>query len=127
MKKIVLASVLAAAAISSMNAANAATAGQVCSGPTTASNGSFTVDTSATNEFVKVAFTPKCSANVIMQYSSNATSLGVVAASGKGKTLFGGGTNGGGVSVVNLCSGTNNACSTSDVTEAAATTKRDAS
>lgn len=125
MKKIVLASVLAAAAVASMGTANAATSGLVCSGPTAAGNGSFTVDTNATNEFVKVAFTPKCSANVIMRYSQNQSALGVVSGSSKGKNYFGGGTNGGGVAPMGSCAAAG--CSTTEITEANATTKRDAS
>jgi hypothetical protein len=97
MKKIILASVLATVAVASIGTANAATANVVCNAASPAANGTFATDTSVTTEFVKVAFTPKCSANVHMHSTQNPNSIGVASGSTKGKNLFGGGSNSGGV------------------------------
>jgi hypothetical protein len=83
------------------------------------------VDTTATNEFTKVAFTPKCSANVHMHYSQTTTAFGAVAGSTKGKNYFGGGTGGGGVKVISSCA--TSGCSTTEITVTNASTQRDAS
>lgn len=54
--------------------------------------------TAGTTLFVKTAFSPKCSANVTVDVVDSTTSLSVKSASSKGKTYFGGTTEGGGIS-----------------------------
>lgn len=71
----------------------------VCSG--TAGNG--TSIAGATTNFVQVSFTPKCSANVLLQYSQSTTAFAVGSGSQKGKTYFSGNTAGGGVSAQGAC------------------------
>jgi hypothetical protein len=63
---------------------------------------------------VKVAFTPKCSANVHMGFSQTGTAAGVVAGSSKGKFAFGGGTGGGGVKTTAACA--TSGCTSTDST-----------
>lgn len=122
MKKVMILSFLAATALTST--ANAATDGTVCAAPTAATNGTaFTAGTSS--EFVKVAFTPKCSANVHLFYAQNANSFGAVAGSTKGKNYFGGGTGGGGVKSVAACAATG--CSTTEMNTTNAQTQMNAS
>ncbi len=106
MKKIILASVLSAVALSSMVDANAATSGVVCSAPTAAANGSLTVNTSATDEMVVNAFTPKCSANVHMVYDQGKAYFRVGSVSSAGGRSFRGSTAGGSVTSDATCTGT---------------------
>lgn len=123
MKKVLILSVLAATAALS-STANAATDGTVCAAPTAATNGTaFTAGGSS--EFVKVAFTPKCSANVHLFYAQNANAFGVVSGSTKGKNYFGGGTGGGGVKSVGACAATG--CSTTEMNTTNAQTQMNAS
>lgn len=89
-KKIVEAVVLGGVLLVSANAFAQTT---VCSGGTGAAISGSTTD------FVKVAFTPKCSANTAVSVAQNSATLGVKAASTKGKTAFGGSTEGGGITV----------------------------
>jgi len=90
MKKIVLGGVLAVAALTSISA-NAVT---LCTGGV-AKNGASVA--SSTN-FVKVSFTPKCSANVFLDGTDSSGTLYVVGAgSRKGKKNFVGSSNGGAV------------------------------
>ena len=97
MKKMILNLALAATAVASV-AANAATQGTACSGAKTAGPGTaVTADTTATNEFVLVTFTPQCSANTFVEWAQTATAMGVASASAKGRNYFSGSTNGGGV------------------------------
>lgn len=122
MKKVMILSILAATALSST--ANAATDGTVCAAATSAGNGTaFTAGGSS--EFVKVAFTPKCSANVHMFFAQSANAFGAVSGSSKGKNYFGGGTGGGGVKVVAACATTG--CSTTEMTTGNAQTQMNAS
>lgn len=122
MKKVMILSFLAATALTST--ANAATDGTVCAAPTAAGNGTaFTAGGSS--EFVKVAFTPKCSANVHMFYAQGANSFGAVSGSSKGKNYFGGGTGGGGVKSVAACATTG--CSTTEMNTTNAQTQMNAS
>lgn len=118
MKKVILASVLATVAVSAMVDANAATSGAVCAAPTSAGTGSITVDTSATNEMVVNAFTPKCSANVHLVYDQGKSYFRVGSVSSAGGRSFRGSTAGGSVTSNATCSGTS--CNS-----AAATTARD--
>lgn len=118
MKKVILASVLAVAAVSSVGTANAASTAQIfCSG--TAGNGAVATITSAT-EFVKVAFTPKCSVNVHLAGSDSGTFYRVGSGSAKGKTQFAGSSNGGGVVAAGACATTG--CVASNATTALAST-----
>ena len=112
MKKIILASVLASVAVASIGTANAAADNVVCNGASPAAAGTFATDTTVTTEFVKVAFTPKCSANVHMHSSQTTNALGVASGSTKGKNWFGGGTNSGGVVVGGTCA--TSGCSASE-------------
>jgi len=118
MKKIILASVLTSVALTSMVDANAATSGAVCAAPTSAGTGSITVDTSATNEMVVNAFTPKCSANVHLVYDQGKSYFRVGSVSSAGGRSFRGSTAGGSVTSNATCSGTS--CNS-----AAAVTARD--
>ena len=106
MKKIILASVLTTVALSAMVDANAATSGVVCAAPTSAGNGTITVDTSATNEMVVNSFQPKCSANVHMVYAQQKSYLRVGAVSSAGSRSFRGSTAGGSVTSEATCTGT---------------------
>lgn len=120
MKKVMILTFVAASAISSLS--HAVTDGTVCSAATAAGSGSAV--TSSTN-FVKVDFTPKCSANVHMAFSQTGTSFGVVSGSSKGKFAFGGGTGGGGVKSSATCA--TSGCSTTEVTAAKALEQANAS
>ena len=106
MKKIAIAMMLASF---SFGAAATAT-GNVCTG--TVAGTATAVGTVAASEFITTAFTPKCSANTFVSYSQSATIIGVGGASVKGKTIFGGSSEGGGVVNKGNCSGT--ACAQSD-------------
>lgn len=118
MKKVLIMAALAASAVSSQANATAA-----CSGGT-GGNYNFSVNATATNQFVKTAFTVKCSANVFSNYSENGTALGVVAGSAKGKNYFGGGTAGGGIAPMGTCATTG--CSTTEVSDTNSTAKMNA-
>lgn len=113
MKKIILTSVVAIAAVSSMNAN--ATSGSVCAAPTAASNGTAPV----TGSFIKTAFTPKCSANVYLVGDDQNTYYGAGSASSKGKNIFQGSTAGGGVSASGSCATTG--CTSTNAQTAATT------
>jgi hypothetical protein len=99
MKKTLLVALLSLASTGAF-AANACT-GEAGNGTTVAG---------AADKFVRVQFTPKCSANSLVQYTDQVTSFAVAAGSSKGKTTFIGNTAGGAVKV----SGT--ACSASGCT-----------
>jgi hypothetical protein len=117
MKKALILSVLAAVAVSPLANATA-----VCDG---AAAGATKAVTTSADSFVIVPFTAQCSANVYSNYSEDATRLGVVAGSKKGKNFFGGSTNGGGIKPQGACAATG--CSTSEVTDTASAALRDAS
>ena len=118
MKKVILASVLATVAITSMVDANAATSGTVCAAPTSASSGNISVNTSATDEMVVNQFTPKCSANVHLVYDQGKSYFRVGSVSSAGGPSFRGSTAGGSVTSNATCTGTS--CNS-----AAAVTARD--
>lgn len=118
MKKVILASVLATVAITSMVDANAATSGTVCAAPTSASSGNISVNTSATDEMVVNQFTPKCSANVHLVYDQGKSYFRVGSVSSAGGRSFRGSTAGGSVTSNATCTGTS--CNS-----AAAVTARD--
>jgi hypothetical protein len=108
MKKVILASVLGVVAVGTVNAAADVTA---CTG--TAGNG--TAPTAAATNFIKVSFTPKCSANTYVFGQDSATYYRTGAVSTKGANAFAGSTNGGGVAAT-ACGGTS--CVASDATSA---------
>ena len=102
MKNVVMASVLAISAVTSMsaNAANVA----VCSGGAAGSGASFA--SGGSTSFVKTEFTTKCSANVFMDADDRTATLFTVgSASIKGKKYYGGSTAGGAVTALGECAG----------------------
>lgn len=113
MKKIILGSVLAAAAISSQAGTVTQT---ICSGGATATNG----QTVAAGGFVKTAFTPKCSANVFLAADDMTSYYGAGASSGKGKNVFQGSTAGGGVRASTTCASATG-CTSAEAMTAATT------
>lgn len=121
MKKVMILSFVAAAAISGQ--ASAATGATVCAAASAAASGS--VVSADTSGFVKVDFTPKCSANVHMSYGQSGTSFGSLAGSAKGKFTFGGGTGGGGVKSVASCA--TSGCTATNTTPALALVQANAS
>lgn len=110
MKKVILASVVLGATVVS-GVVQAAEATVCVSGGTPAA-----VATSATG-FVKVTFTPKCSANTYASVDDNGTYLRVAAASSKGKFPFYGSTVSGGV-IASTTSCAATGCAASDVATA---------
>ena len=107
MKNVIMGSVLAVAAVTSLSA-NAVT---VCAGGVAGTGASFVGATGSTN-FVKQNFTPKCSANVFMDGEEfSATVFRAGSASLKGKQFFGGSTVGGAVGNKGTCAGV---CSQTD-------------
>lgn len=113
MKKIILGSVLAVAAVTSVSVQAAPSS--FCSGGG-AQTGVAAV--AVPTGFVQQAFTPKCSANVFLVGEDlSATVYRVGAASSKGKSRFGGTSVGGAVSAGICASST--ACVASDASAAA--------
>ena len=111
MKNVIMGSVLAVAAATSLSANAAAVS--ICSGGG-AGNGQ---SVAAGTNFVKVDFTPKCSANVLLYGEDvSATLYKVGSASVKGKTIFAGSSLGGAVGNVGTCGAS--PCTTSEVTTA---------
>lgn len=115
MKNIILGSVLAVVAVATLDA-NAAGTSTFCNAPNVAGNA--TVAAAAGTDFVKVAFTPKCSANVFLVGADEGPLLfRVGSASSKGKSYFSGSSAGGSVArSPNACTGTNGACTGTDAT-----------
>lgn len=95
--------ILAALALVSVSGlmSGAASAETACAG--TAGPGTEIAGTNDGTAFVRVTFTPKCSANVHMQYAQDSVVFAVCANSVKGKSTFGGATSGGGVTAATLC------------------------
>jgi hypothetical protein len=121
MKNIILGSVLAVAAVTSLSA-NAA-AFTVCNGAALATDGAQVVGNTDGSTFVRTSFTPKCSANVFLVGDDvSSTVYRVGAASAKGKTRFNGSTIGGAVAPVSTgdpkCG--NTPCNGADAASAAA-------
>lgn len=110
MKKIILASVMAAGAIASGNA----NATAICTGVSPAAAATANPGTAST-DFVRNAFTPKCSANVYLKADNSVTYFRVGSASGKGARSFMGTTAGGSVTSSATC----NNCTASDAAAAA--------
>ena len=110
MKSVIMGSVLAVAAVTSISA-NAAVS--ICNGGAATNGAGVTAGTG----FVKVAFTPKCSANVILYGDDvSATVYKVGSASVKGKTVFAGSSLGGAVGNVGVCGAS--PCTSGEVTAA---------
>jgi hypothetical protein len=107
MKKIILASVLAVASVSAI-----AAAASVCNGTA----GSGTGISSAATNFIKVAFTPKCSANVHLAYEEGGTYFRVGSTNTKGARAWMGST--AGSSVASTSCASTSACVASDATAA---------
>lgn len=84
--------------------------------------------TVAVGEYTKRTFEAKCSANVFSHYADTNLAFGVVAGSKKGKTVFGGGTGGGGIKPMPAypCS-TSAGCTAAEVNGTSATAARDSS
>ena len=121
MKNVILGSVFAVAAITSLSA-NAA-AFTVCDGAALAADGKQVTGATDGSTFIRTSFTPKCSANVFLVGDDvNPTVYRVGAASGKGKTRFNGSTVGGAVAPVSTgdpkCA--NNPCKAADADTALA-------
>lgn len=114
MKKVILGSVLAIAAVT----ANAATASQsFCTGASGQTAGAASVGTDTDNNFVKVAFTPRCSANISLVGKDGGVFYAVGAGSSKGKTSFRGSSAGGGIVSNATCA--TSGCNSSDAQTAA--------
>ena len=92
-----------------------ATGTDICGGTAGAHNATAAV-ASGTGKFVATGFTPKCSSNVFLAYEQDAVAFAVAGASAKGKNVFSGSTNGGGVTSTAACAAA--ACVTGDVTGA---------
>ena len=105
MKKIILASVLAASAATAVSSANAAAvSGAACPALAVAGSGTAVATNAATDaNFVKTGFTPKCSANTHVTYEDGGSFFRVGSGSTKGKTKFGGSSAGGGVVSAGTC------------------------
>ncbi len=117
MKKIVLCAVLATAAVTPLTVSAATGTQTFCSGGAAGSAAS--AANASVSQFVKVAFTPKCSANVhLVGNDASATLYKVGAASGKGKSKFAGSSDGGAVSGAD-CSTAGGPCTASDASAAA--------
>lgn len=95
MKKILMIAGLCLASSATFAAGTAACAG-----------GTGTAITGATDQFVRITFTPKCSASTHVAYEQNAVAFAAAGGSAKGKQIFGGTSGGGGVVAVKACAAT---------------------
>ncbi|MCK9387293.1 MAG: hypothetical protein M0Q22_02720 [Sulfuritalea sp.] len=111
MKKMIIALSLCAASSVSMAAANL-----ICNDA--AGNGT---PVEAGSDFVKSAFTPKCSANTYVDFQQSASAAAAGAASKKGNQVFAGHTNGGSVAVDTSITCASSGCTAGNATSAAAT------
>lgn len=111
MKKVMFVAVFFSAMASGSAFAAATTA---CNGSTA---GAKTYQlTGATGNYVQQDFTARCSNNVNLSFEQNQYKLGVSASSIKGKTMFSGGSGGGGVTGSPCANGN---CTTGDTDTAA--------
>lgn len=119
MKKVILGSVLAVAAMS----AQAAASQTFCSGGSVAVTGTAITlgSTAQTSDFVKSVFTPKCSANTFVTGEDGGSWYRVGSTSSRGKTRYAGGSGGGTVVAAGAC-GVPTACTTTDASTAMQTT-----
>lgn len=108
MKKIVA---ILAFGLASGLTATSALAEVACAG--TAGNGTAVAGATDGTTFVRVGFTPKCSANVLLRYTDQQTNFAVAAGSSKGKSTFIGSTSGGGVTKDGNCPTTG--CTASEI------------
>lgn len=92
----------------------AATSGAACTTGSPVSGGI----TGDTTKFVAVTFNPKCSANVSVSFDQNATAFWAGGTSAKGKSGFGGSSQGGSVAKTNDC--TSASCNAADLAAALA-------
>lgn len=91
MKNVIMGSVLAIAAVTSLSAQ----ALTICAGGSAANGQQVPANTSG---FVKVAFVPKCSANVFLDgVDQSSTIYAVASGSAKGKKIYSGSTAGGSI------------------------------
>jgi hypothetical protein len=105
MKNIILASVLAVTAVTTLDANAASTA--FCNAANVAGDATAAAAAGGTSSFIKVAFTPKCSANVFLNGNDESALLfRIGSASNKGKSYFGGSSSGGAVARQGDCGGT---------------------
>jgi len=105
MKNVILASVLAVTAVTTIDA-NAAGSTAFCTGGAVAADAASSAASGGSDSFIKVGFRPKCSANVYLRGNDeNSLLFRIGAASGKGKSNFGGSSAGGAVSRVGDCTG----------------------
>ncbi|HMW57704.1 hypothetical protein [Accumulibacter sp.] len=116
MKKTISAAAFALAAVASPTVLATA----ACNG----SGASASVAAANPPVFVKRTFSTKCSANVLSEWAEANVSAGVVAGSTKGKSVFGGGTLGGGVKYITNCAASSG-CASTDVTVERAQAARD--
>ena len=93
-------SLLAAFGLTVCIPAFSATGNQVCTGAPSATDAKVTALTDTNALFIKTDFKMKCSANVFLVYDEFATYVSVGAASKKGKTNFGGTSEGGAVAKI---------------------------
>ncbi len=115
MKKVILASVLAVVAMSANSAAVTAT---YCSAAAASGSGSAATLNSATDQnFIKSAFTPKCSANTHVSGEDGGSYFRVGSGSTKGKTRYAGTSVGGAVVAAGACAAATG-CVVSDATTA---------
>jgi hypothetical protein len=110
------------------------TAYQVCdgngtTGKTNVYGGPGTVlDSTVTPVFTRTGFAIQCSSNVLMSVNEVSNTLAVVSsASKKGNQFFGGHTNGGSITPLGKCTGTNDACQDADITSGITKAKEAAS
>ena len=87
------------------------TSGAVCGG--TAGDGTAVASDTTGSYLVRVGFTPKCSANVLLNFNQNATAAWVASGSQKGRSTFIGSSNGGGVVKSGTCP--NAGCTTTEI------------
>ncbi len=111
MKKIILASVVAAGAIASGHA----NATAICTGVSPAAAATANPGIVSGTDFARTAFTPKCSANVFLKADNGVTYFRVGSASAKGSRSFMGSSAGGSVTSSVTCV----ACTAADAAAAA--------
>lgn len=114
MKKVILGSVLAVASAGALAAADQT----FCTGASQQTAVSVVVNSATDNNFVKVSFVPRCSANISLAGRDGGVYYTVGSGSTKGKTSFRGSTAGGGIVSNVTCATTG--CAISDATTAMA-------
>jgi len=112
MKKVILGSVMAVASVGAFASADQ----NFCTGASNPSPASVVTNSGTDNNFVKVSFTPKCSANISLAGRDGGVYYLVGSGSSKGKTSFKGSTAGGGIVSNATCATTG--CAISDATTA---------